>query len=488
MTHTIPNDFLAREEIKGNGGETTSPQRRSIVWTFVVVSLLFSVYRGTAITENRALFADGAVFFMMVTNNNGVGKPWQTMEDPKHIRLWAQAIIQAPLIAGLKLGIKDIPSLRLLYGIGVVMLPMLGWIWAVIIFHKGGLGLLAGVPILNYFLWCIISDIYMVTPATMTVGLIWVLAAYGIVGRKPRWIDWTIGIIVSMVLYRSYEITLIVCPMVALILGIQAYRLPHVRMFLGFLSVLMLGCAGYTYYWQYTHVVGTPTDMYVHTLKTIITSPSRWFKAPLYFSVITCIMMAGILIFPKKKLYWLYIGSILMIGRMLQGAITMEHHLFFEFQCRVLIGIGTTICLGGCMVLYLKKDRVMKEVSTTSYIIITGLIVAICQTSWQITNTLRWRQTTHIIQQAIHTSTTPLVHPSTVFPLGQDNMMEGFGGSYPALSIALSKTNIITTMMVPVGLGQQEKILVQPFSPPIIPWISLKNTDVFQYKIKASYP
>ena len=106
------------------GKYNLNPLQLASAILLIAAFLVYAVYLVQAIYVERALFADGAFFFVALLSNEN---HWPIVDDSKHIRLFVNTINQFPIALALKSGITSLRTLKVLFGAGLFLTPLLSY-------------------------------------------------------------------------------------------------------------------------------------------------------------------------------------------------------------------------------------------------------------------------------------------------------------------------------------------------------------------------
>ena len=96
--------------------------QRLIFFLMVAACAVYTTYLFQAIYVERALYADGANFFVELLSKERL---WPIADDSKHIRLFVNVLNQMPMVLALKLGVTSLRCLRILFGAGLFLVCLL---------------------------------------------------------------------------------------------------------------------------------------------------------------------------------------------------------------------------------------------------------------------------------------------------------------------------------------------------------------------------
>lgn len=178
----------------------------------VVVATVCAFLIGVAVyltLRSLALYGDGAHFLLRVVGSGSLYGP-----EP---RTFVNAVHQAPLLLGLRLGITDMRSLALLLGLGQLVVPALIWAGALVLarasrFVFAMLTLAAGVCASTTWLFNVGEGTLAVPLAVLLAALLW---------RPNPWgpAHAALAIAAALVLVKSHEsivlASLVLCPWAA---------------------------------------------------------------------------------------------------------------------------------------------------------------------------------------------------------------------------------------------------------------------------------
>jgi hypothetical protein len=471
---------------------------------FFVLCIVFIGMRVHAIATDRLLFGDGAVFFLNMVSMNGVEEPTFVANDGKHMRLYVNKVTQSLAIGAVQYGVTDVKTLKVLYGIGLFFISSLGWIWAVFTLRRGGFGLYSTLPLLHYFLFIMVSDIFIINQSITAIGWYWVLLAYCISPIRVRLLDACIIAITGVGILKAHETILVVGPIIAMTAAVQGYKDTNKRWVCSIIALMSMVAAYHAYDWQYTHEVHSQTTAYKDTMKKVLGIHS-WIKPPWSFSIWMMIgSLYGLMLWGKTMLgktitqrqvqvsYRVVWGAIVLV--VLQAVIyqVLSYHIkpMFEYQCRVLITLGSAGFMGIVLLGMIVKERLSCPIWLKRQYIIVFLALGFVQTGWQIMNTVRWTEYTTRMTKALSASKTPLLNPLDVglidTHVNPNNAFQEFSWTWPVLGVTLTDSGYIDKLFMPSSLTYLLK--VAPNEAPEMPFALVRQDKIFHYAIEAQYP
>jgi hypothetical protein len=179
------------------------PNISFFVLSCVLVSLfLYGAYIVTALVTERALFADGANFFVGMLRRSF---DWPFNDDGKHIRLLVNGLNQFPLALALKMRLTSLPALKLLFGAGLFFTPILAYVFCFILSRRASDFRPFLLALFSYVTCCLPSEIFILNQALTAVALSWVVLHYILLDLKLGRGDIVLLVVIAAILFRAHE-------------------------------------------------------------------------------------------------------------------------------------------------------------------------------------------------------------------------------------------------------------------------------------------
>lgn len=379
--------------------------------------MLYGGYLLEAIAIDRALYADGANFFVaLLADSQG----WPLADDGKHIRLMANMVNQLPAALALQSGITDIPLLRSLFGAGLFLMPPFVYLLCLWLAQRATDYRLT-LPALAGMVSCAMpSEMFILNQALLALPLCWLLLHYLLLDLRLQWRDYLLMTFTTLLLFRSHESMALWgggLAGAAVLAGWQRGWPSHRVM----IAIVGLAQAAFVFYWQASHPVAAQTDAFLQLLK--LADPAELWQGNTRLSVlfVGLLLAAGLWQFNSAKGGWPARTAVLLFSIL---AIFLLHSSLAlwrqpeladpsrEYSYRFLITFGGSLWLvmGVLWQLYGPRPQTMllRKLWLALFI---GLAAA---SIWQLANNRYWQQFSEAVQTVQTTSDSPLLYPQQV--------------------------------------------------------------------------
>lgn len=467
--------------------------QRLIFFLMVAACAVYTTYLFQAIYVERALYADGANFFVELLSKERL---WPIADDSKHIRLFVNVLNQMPMVLALKLGVTSLRCLRILFGAGLFLVPVIIYFYCYYLSRRAN-----DYRALFFSVACLItcalpSDIFILNQAFTSLALAWVLIHYILLNLKIKWIDWFFVIFISIILFRAHESLILWGPIFSIgsfciIFYRDKRRVDNKNLLVYTIGIIGVMQALFVAFWQYTHPVGEQTSAFLQ-LSSLL-GPSHLCNGNTRISLL--LLVAVFLIFITqygyrkkfsqgkilKKIFFL--GLILVMGLMLFtgfAAITNFNHTnpYREYSYRFLITFGSA----GWMLLAIIFVTLNKPFgSAVRPLSIAVLSLGIISASfWQISNNIQWSIFTKATTSVLNNSSPIIIDPINVqkklFSEGHENAYKyRWGWAWPVYGMSMQKDGKVEKLFRPEGFGDY-------FDPPnIVPFVSFDGRGLYKF-------
>lgn len=451
--------------------------------------VIYAIYLGQAIHVERALFADGSNFFVDLLSQKNI---WPVADDPKHIRLLANALNQLPLVVALKFGVEDLRTLKLLFGAGLFTGSVVVYLFCYSLSRRASDYRVFLFSVVSLITCAIPSDVFILNQSFISLALAWVLIHYLLLKMKIRWFDWLVIALVSIVLFRAHENlvlwggTLFIGAAAVIRLGYNDGVLSKNRQAY-VLGIVGLAQAFFVIFWQATHPVGQQTDDFLKLIKLIL--PQELWVGNTRISVLTTSLLAVALFYGRacrgaNKSNRLILVSVFLIFSLVSSLVlycgASAIHDFGvtnpgrEFSYRFLMTFGST----GWMLVSIAFVLAKIEVDVRgSYLAIIALSIGLFSASmWQISNNLQWSDFERAAAFELRVSPGPFIPPESVRDrLRSENREYAYkyrwSWTWPVFGMSLQNDGRVEKMFRPEGFDQY-------FNPPkSIPFVPMSGGD-----------
>ncbi|MDQ8153456.1 MAG: hypothetical protein P3B98_02235 [Gemmatimonadota bacterium] len=376
-----------------------------------------------AIVADRAMYADGANFFLGWRLAPG---DWIIASDAKHPRLFVNALNQGPAILARFAGVTDLNALRLWFGAGLFAAPLLIFGWCVALGARAAdfrVALAMGAGTIAALMP---SQIFILEQAITTTALAWMLLSYQVLPLRWRWYDIALVATASFVLLQSHE-TILVEGTILGLLALEAVRLSGWRQTSR--QTLYVGAVGFAValhviWWMHEHPILSQTSNFLG-LWYVALPWELWRnngRPTLFLLVVAPLAILGAMhgmptpLARRWRRIAAWVGAI-GAATILAGALTpwLSPEAVaprVQFDLRVLIPFVSAafMALAGAWVLAGPDARAGKH-TTLKVAIAVALLGG---TSWQFANTAQWRQFDGAVRTVLTSSPAGEVDPELV--------------------------------------------------------------------------
>lgn len=451
--------------------------------------VVYAVYLGQAIHVERALFADGSNFFVDLLSQK---KIWPVADDPKHIRLLANAVNQLPLVVALKFGVEDLRTLKLLFGAGLFTSSVMVYFFCYSLSRRANDYRVFFFSVVSLITCAIPSDVFIINQSFISLALAWVLVHYLLLKIKFRWFDWLVVALVSIVLFRAHE-NLMLWGGTLFIGAASVIRLGYNDGVLSMnrqayvLGIVGLAQALFVMFWQATHPVGQQTDDFLKLIKLAL--PQELWVGNTKISVLTINLLVvalyyGLVCRSASKSKRFISVSVFFIFSLVSSLIlycgASAIHDFGvtnpvrEFSYRFLMTFGSTGWMLVSIAFVLAKIKVDVR---GAYLAIIALSIGLLSASmWQISNNLQWSDFERAAAFELRMSPGPFLSPESVRDRLRSESREyaykyRWSWTWPVFGMSLQNDGRVEKLFRPEGFDQY-------FNPPkTIPFVPMSGGD-----------
>jgi hypothetical protein len=257
-----------------------------------VALVLFAVHLLDAIAADRALFADGANFFVLFVTSAAA---WPVADDAKHMRLFANLINQLPLALSWLAGLRSLPLLRLLFGAGLFVTPVLLVVWCRALCVRAGETRIFLIALASMVTMAMPSELFVLNQALTASALAWVVLHYALLDVRLRWWDRLLLAAAVVTLFRAHEGVLLWGAVIAAAVAARAVVLRRAGRRVD-PQLLLTGIAGiaqsaFAAYWLRSHPIQEQTGTFLN-LSRLLWPDSMWGGTTRVTLVVTVTLLA----------------------------------------------------------------------------------------------------------------------------------------------------------------------------------------------------
>lgn len=459
----------------------------------VVAFVVYIAYLAQAIYVERALYADGANFFVELLSKERI---WPIADDSKHIRLFVNALNQFPIVLALESGVTSLRALKILFGAGLFLVPVIIYFYCYYLSRRANDYRVLFFAIVSLITCAIPSDIFILNQAFTSLALAWVLVHYLLLDLKIKSIDWFVFIFISVILFRSHESLILWGGVLFVgsfftILYRDCGRVDNRNLLVYTIGVIGLLQAAFVAFWQHSHPVGEQTSAFLQL--TSLLKPSELWVGNTRISLL--MLIAVFLVFVTQCRYgskfdrWnvlknvAYVGLIPVAGLMLlSGAAALNDFSLTnpgrEYSYRFLITFGSA----GWMLLAIVFVIFNKPLSDTVRPLSTAVLSLgiISASLWQISNNIQWSIFSNATAEVLKNSSSLIIDPVEVqkklISAGHENAYKyRWGWAWPVFGMSLQAEGKVEKLFKPEGFGDY-------FTPPsMVPFVGFDGRGIYTF-------
>lgn len=461
---------------------------------FIGVALLFyGAHLGQAIHVERALYADGANFFVDLLNKQSV---WPIADDPKHIRLFVNFINQLPVAFALELGVEDLRLLRILFGAGLFLAPVFIYAYCFILSRRVADYRVFFFAMVSMVTCAMPSEIFILNQSFTALALAWVLVHYILLGLNLRRFDWFIIVLVSIILFRAHESLMVwggifVFSAAAVIWVRDSRRITNANLHVYTIGLLGLAQLAFVIYWQATHPVGQQTSAFLKLIGLV--KPSELWVGSTRISLLLAVLLLAVFASDLLRRYRSDIGGaskevfiflFVSIGCFLVATGAMSLFQFDltspyrEYSYRFLITFGSAGWMSLSIVAVLGGWDLKVQARRLCVIALSlGMVSA---SMWQISNNIQWSIFKNAAIQELNSQTDTLIDPVRVkdrLALYEQEIVYKYrwDWTWPVFGMSLQNDGRVERLFRPEGYDEY-------FKPPaMVPFVRFDGEGFFDF-------
>ncbi|MCB0361311.1 MAG: hypothetical protein KDD35_01230 [Bdellovibrionales bacterium] len=455
------------------------PLKQASIFCLATAALVYLGYLIHAINVDRVLFADGANFFVKLLTTRDYS--WLVADDPKHIRLFVNSINQFPVALALDLGIVDLRILKLLFGAGLFLTPLIFQFYCLHLSYRANDYRVFAFLIANLVTCAMPSQIFILNQSFTSLAIGWISIHYLFLDLKIKWWDWVVVTIVSILLFRSHEsmtiwggIIFVGSAAVIFFKNSENQDSDHhsiKKLFYCLIGVFgALQCA-FALNWQFQHPLKQETREFLELL--VLLNPSELWIGNTRISV--AITMAISLLFLSQEIrdralvgkrtidFLTFTGIICLLGIVLftGSAALFDFNLTNpgrEFYYRILIPFGSSGWMLVAMAFILANKTLRGNAKNMLSIVFSFGVIA--TSMWQLSNSIQWSIFTNSVSEVMRTSSKSVVDPIEVqqylAEIGREDIYKyRWNWAWPVLGMSLQEIGRVKKMYKPeIGFEQ----------------------------------
>ncbi|MDQ8153466.1 MAG: hypothetical protein P3B98_02285 [Gemmatimonadota bacterium] len=381
-----------------------------------------------AIISDRALFSDGAQFFIRLITSTA---PWPVFDDSVHIRLLVNVLNQWPVSLARMVGVEDIPTLRRLFGASLFLQPALLYVYCYALSRRANDYRVFALTVTSVVSCVMPSELFVINQGITALALAWIALHYILLPMRYRWHDIVVMATVSVLLFRAHEGMVLwggITAAAGILRLVAEYRALTGRPRGAVMALSLLGAAqsAFVLGWQKTHPVQAQTREFLE-LRHVANPWAMWTSsarvALVTGGVVAVIFVIAAAARARRAIGWarsdraitiVVLGAIAIMGLSVGLALSDPASLDPNraFQHRVLIPFGGALC----MALAVAVMRMNVRLTASHQRLLAGTLAAglIASSVWQMRTTAQWRVYRTATQDALRSADGPLVSSRAV--------------------------------------------------------------------------
>lgn len=456
----------------------------------LIAFIVYATYLFQAIHVERALYADGANFFVELLSKDSA---WPIADDSKHIRLFVNILNQAPVVLALEFGVTSLRSLRIFFGVGLFLTPLFFYFYCVYLSHRARDYRVLFFSIASLITCALPSDMFVINQAFTSLALAWVMLHYLLLDLKIKWVDWVVVLAISLLLFRAHE-SLILWGVIFFIASIcviffQRRNNIHDKTLIVYaIGSLGLLQSAFVALWLYSHPLGEQSSGYLQLIYLL--NPSQLWIGNTRISMLMVVALFLVFIFQVRSnpsfATWKIVRVIAAFGLffilvliLLSGYSALVDFNITdpgrEYAYRFLITFGAAGWML-CAITFIFVDKTFANGARTlsRAVLSVGIISA---SLWQISNNIQWSIFASSSSQVLRSSAASIVDPIEVHKkmvsIGQQNTFKySWGWAWPVLGMSLQESGAVEKLFRTDGW----EIYFNP--PKRIPFIPMSGGDI----------
>ena len=452
--------------------------------------LLYALYIGQAIHVERALYADGANFFVELLSKE---QWWPIADDFKHIRLLVNVLNQLPVAIALKIGVENLRLLKIFFGAGLFLIPALIYAFCFMLSRRASDYRVFFFSIASLVSCAMPSDIFIINQSFTSLALVWILIHYLLLSFNVRWFDWVVILLVSLLLFRAHESLIIwggisFMGAAAVIWVRDGRNISNKNLHVYTIGILGLGQLAFVAFWQATHPVGKQTSDFLKLIALL--KPGELWIGNTRISILFFCILLVIFVYslahryvlgvsrPAKAILFLIFVSLggLMVATGAMAIINLDlTNPGREFSYRFLMTFGSA---GWMMMSIFAVLIQMNPDHQVRRLCFTALSLGVISASmWQISNNIQWSIFRNAAAQELSLETGPLVDPDRVrdrlASLGKESTYKyRWAWAWTVFGMSLQENGRVVKLFRPEGYEEY-------FNPPKrIPFILMSGGEI----------
>lgn len=441
---------------------------RRAVRTLVLVAV--AAYCGHlcyAILSERALFADGANFFANLLASSA---RWPVFDDSVHIRLLVNVLNQWPVSAARALGVERLAVLRLLFGAGLFLQPVLLYLYCLSLSRRADDHRVFTLAIVSLVACAMPSELFVINQGLTALALAWVVLHYVLLDLRLTRRDYAVMAVASMLLFRAHEGMVLWGGVIAMAAAarLRVLRTPRLDRAGGHLLVIGLvgvAQAAFVLRWQATHQVQQATDAFLR-LRSLALPTSMWTSnARIALLTLACVVLVltsaavervratGRSIRVERALSVVVASAV--VTMLASAAVSFVDAAALdprrEFEYRFLIPFGGAACMLLAAAVMVGDVRVAGWRSRLLAVTLAGGLFS--SSVRQSRTTARWQVYRSTAEEVLRTAREPLVSPHLVEQAlaraaASDAWRFNHTWAWSAFGLSLQRDPVVTALFV----------------------------------------
>ncbi|RYZ91955.1 MAG: hypothetical protein EOP06_05695 [Proteobacteria bacterium] len=419
--------------------------------------LAFAMYTVSSIVYSKALYADGAFFFIDAATKIFENRAKWWSDDYTHMRLLVNILCQLPLRVAIGLGVTDLAWLRVIFCAPLFLTYSICLIWIFLISRRATDFTYFVLAVGVYVLFVMPSDIFAVNPARVSMGFYWVLFTYLMVPVSLNKIDIVILSLLSLIIFRSHEGVIICGPIIFLgscLSWVKSHPDRGAKLLFGIIA-LSAGFSGVL--WQLTHVVSAATSSYLGLIMNLTPRDFTrtmfgfvWLPLFLIFRYCICFSSQKIYFRQTSRVFWLLLFGLIAFG-VLPFFLPKFVQPSKEFTLRFLITSGGPLVMLAALWLSIRGE--INRINLRALILILAFTL-LGEVLWQTASLHNWNRVVASTRLALQRSSAPVISHDDVFESfnSADQFMlrrYGWAWAWPVFGLAFGSGRSVSTLIKP---------------------------------------
>ncbi len=450
----------------------------------------------------RGLYADGSFFFTALLSDDSL---WPYTDDDKHIRLFVNLLNQLPISLGLVFGLDSLPTMRLMFNLGLFFVPASIYVWCAWLSYRAKDFRIFLIAFIGIVAFAMPSEIFALNQAFTAAALCWLLMHYALLNITLRRLDYVAIAVVIAVLSRSHESMLIWGVVLAFAALVGIYRKGIWTISRNNVHLYIIACGGilqvaFVAWWQFSHPVSQQTEAYLQLLS--LAMPAEMWQGNTRITLLLLVMLlllGGIYLARGRYKVCEQSSMLLWLERLVAcGAVYALAHGFTlflepshvnpgrEFGYRFLLTFGMAAMM--LLSIYIRPIAINELFIKYKYATFVVSCCFIGATTWQIANSVYWSNFQRVSIHTLAYSDKIVVSPAKV----QQNLETvglgylyryRWGWTWPVFGLSLHNSKNVLRVYRPEDHIEYFKLPKGENSYPYLPFVQFTQGGYFNFDL-----